>query len=387
MNVLLFSDFGLPNSCANATRVLAFAKMLEDNGYRVKLLGVSYNKDEKLEGEYDDISYEMLKAPQYFGIHSIKRIKMLSNIIDEYLEKMQRSAGIHAIILSNVYYDYAKVFLNFSQKYGSKLIVNAVEWYEKNNEIFDGLTGKIKFIKNRIALKYIHPKMGNIIAISELLGDYYRMKGCNVCVIPTVLDMKKYKRVRHIQNNKIIISYAGSPARKDLIKNVIFALLKLDEVERNQIELHIYGATIKSLQSLGIADKEINALNDCLFAHGRIPYEQVKDRISTSDYTILLRPNLRYANAGFPTKVGESMACGTPVIANITSDLGKYIIDGENGVVCKDETLDSCVCALKKILHISNQKHQKMREKAKLKAELSFDYRIYRETIGDIIKY
>ena len=218
-------------------------------------------------------------------------------------------------------------------------------------------------------------------------GDYYRMKGCNVCVIPTVLDMKKYKRVRHIQNNKIIVSYAGSPARKDLIKNVIFALLKLDEVERNQIELHIYGATIKSLQSLGIADKEINALNDCLFAHGRIPYEQVKDRISTSDYTILLRPNLRYANAGFPTKVGESMACGTPVIANITSDLGKYIIDGENGVVCKDETLDSCVCALKKILHISNQKHQKMREKAKLKAELSFDYRIYRETIGDIIKY
>ena len=37
--------------------------------------------------------------------------------------------------------------------------------------------------------------------------------------------------------------------------------------------------------------------------------------------------------AGFPTKVVESLALGTPVITNLTSDLGFCVFDGRNGVI------------------------------------------------------
>ncbi|HQM85931.1 MAG TPA: glycosyltransferase, partial [bacterium] len=49
------------------------------------------------------------------------------------------------------------------------------------------------------------------------------------------------------------------------------------------------------------------------------------------DFTILIRDDKRETRAGFPTKVSESISCGTPVITTKTSDLEDYIIEGKNG--------------------------------------------------------
>lgn len=385
MKILLFSDFGLPDSCANATRVFAFAKILIKCGYDVQVLGVSYRSDEQLNGVYDGISYQMLRAPNLYGVKSIIRVKKINEEIKKYLLKFQTNNKIDAIFLSNIYYDYSSLFLKFSKKYDVKLIVNVVEWYDSSNEIFDGLLGKIKLLKNRIALKVIFPKMRNIIAISELLGNYYKSKNCNVCVIPTILDIKEYESVKHIKNKKMIVSYAGSPARKDYIVNVIRALLKLDDIERKKMVLNLYGVTVEDIKNLGITENEIYKLIDVMFIHGRIPHNEVKNKIASSDFTILLRPNLRYANAGFPTKVGESMACGTPIIANLTSDIGKYVIDGRTGIICENESVEACVSALRKALYIFDN-NEELRCDVKKMAYKSFDYNRYVDVIKKMVE-
>ena len=103
----------------------------------------------------------------------------------------------------------------------------------------------------------------------------------------------------------------------------------LSDEEKGRLALHLYGTVPEQLVMLGIDPAFLEAHRDTVICHGRIPYAEVKGKVADADFTVRLRPNKRYANAGFPTKVGESMACGTPVIANITSDLGKYIIDGK----------------------------------------------------------
>lgn len=384
MNILLFSNFELPDSCANATRVISFAKMLKECGHNVELCGVCYDKGKELEGQYDGIPYEMILANNYSGLKAYKRINELTRSIKRYLASKNSEIKIDAIMISNIYYDNSKVFLCFAKQNNIPLIVNAVEWYDFHNELFTGITGKIKYLKNRIALKVIYPKIKNIIGISDLLSSYYQKRGCNTITIPTILDMQEYDMPSKEINNKVIIAYAGSPGKKDCIKNAVLALDMLDNDELKRVEIHIYGVTKSYFTTIGVTEKFLNKYSKSLFIHGRIPYDEVKQKIAEADFSVLLRPNKRYANAGFPTKVGESMACGTPVIANVTSDLGKYIVDGKTGIICGDQSVQACTKAYKKALKLTNER-EKMQKFTKEMAYDSFDYRAYISKMSEYV--
>lgn len=377
MRILLFSDFQLPVSCAAATRVISFAQMFRDMGHDVVLCGVCYNPEESLSGQYKGIEYEMLGSSSCSGFSSYKRIKKLGTDIENYLEKTNLTARIDVIFLSNIYFDYSAQILRFAKKHGIKLVVNHVEWYDKQGYIKRGPLGIINLIKNRTALICIFRKMKNIVGISDLLTNYYSARGCNAMTIPTIVDTKDYAELSHGQNDKVIVAYAGTPGRKDYIVNAIKALDLLSEEEQGKIEIHIYGATEKTLKFIGLPEDFLEKHKKSLFAHGKIPHTQVKEKIAQADFTVLLRPNARYANAGFPTKVGESMACGTPVIANLTSDLHKYIIDGKTGFVCKDETPSACAEAYKNAIALTSEQKAQMRQNAHNMAKNAFDYRAY----------
>ena len=385
MKILMFCDFELPNQCANSTRVMNFAKLLVEKGHKVSLLGVTLNKELSLYGEEFGIPFCMLRAGNWTGIRAYKRINSIKKYIHTYL---QDNTDFDAIILSNVYYDYTREFFKYAKKNSAKLIVNAVEWYDKNSSTFKGLGGKIKFIKNRIALKRIFVKMKNILAISSLLGDYYAKKACVTTVIPTIIDNEEYNEI--VQKNKeysdtINVSYAGDPAKKDYVINAIYALEYLTEQERQRIRLNFYGTTNQKLIANGIKKEILDKYSQNVVCHGRIPYAQVKEKIASADFTVLLRPNKRYANAGFPTKVGESMACGTPVIANLTSDLDKYVINGQTGLVCTDETPKACAEAFKKALALTVEQKQQMRKHTLEMAKSGFDYRSYKEQMEEFL--
>ena len=385
MRVVLLSNFELPDSCANATRVNAFAKMLIQSGFEVEMLGVAYRNIENLDGIYNGINYHMFRANDFKGMRAHKRTKQLGDDIYRYLSLVYMKKRYDAIIISNIYYDFSFALIKLCKNMDVPLIVNEVEWYESDNEQFRGILGKIRFIQNRIALRYIHKNMHNIIAISSLLGDYYSARGCRTIVMPTLLDMQEYANISYYPNENLTIAYAGSPGKKDYIANVLRAFMLLLDDEKKRVELHIYGIQYEDLIGLGIEQDELKSIENIIFCHGRISHENVKEYIGNADFTILLRPNKRYANAGFPTKVGESMASGTPVIANITSDLGKYIIDGKTGIICKDETPESAAEAIKKAIHLSARDKLEMSKEAKKMAQKSFDLNSYIEGFQEYI--
>lgn len=389
MRILLYCDFGLPDSCADATRVINFAKILRCLGHEVELLGVRYRSEGALVGSCEGISFEMLKAGPWQGFRAYKRVRGLERNIARFLRERTGNHPYDAILLSGVYFDFTKHFLAYAQKHGTRLIVNALEWYDRSNVQFVGLRGKINFIKNRIALRHIFPKMGNILAISSLLDDYYRGRGCHTVTVPTIIDTDEYRAVAEAprtSRDAVHVAYAGNPGRKDYVTNAIYALRLLSPEERARIRLDFYATTERQMVANGLPADFLDTYRDNIVCHGRIPYLEVKEKIAAADFTVLLRPNKRYANAGFPTKVGESMACGTPVIANITSDLGKYILDGKTGIVCRDETPEACAEAFRRALATSEAERREMRLETLAMAKQAFDYRAYSEAIEKFLQ-
>jgi len=88
----------------------------------------------------------------------------------------------------------------------------------------------------------------------------------------------------------------------------------------------------------------------------------------------LLRPNQRFAQAGFPTKLVESLAAGVPAIVNSTGDIAQFVSDGEEGILLPDQSASSLALGIKRILAMPRERWLEMSSAAKKRAVRSFHY-------------
>ena len=133
--------------------------------------------------------------------------------------------------------------------------------------------------------------------------------------------------------------------------------------------------------------KTIDGCGTSLFLHGKVSRNIVLDFMMHTNFTVLLRsPTLRYAKAGFPSKVIESMATGTPVICNITSDLSDFLCDGDNSIIVKGCTASDFKDAISRALQLSYEDLNRLSYNARMTIESRFDYRLFVESFADFIR-
>lgn len=382
--IVLVYDDQLPVGSANATRIVSFAHIFLKIGYSVTMLGVNYDDFPNVDGIYDGIPYHLLSFPEmhFTGARSFKRRKSLKTNLEIWLNEYKNKKGLDIIFYSSRN-GLASFFVEYSRKTGVPIVYNHVEWHMLS--MFSGKFGIFSFIQNRYELFFVLNKIRNIVAISSLLQNYYNKKKCHTIRIPTIINLENYPFEGGFPDNKkLILAYAGKPGKKDAILNVIKAIRYLG-LDKDKVEFRIYGVTENQLrQNKGLNEEDKKLIGKEVICMGRIPYEQVQFELKKADFTVLLRKNWRNANAGFPTKVGESMASGVPVIANLTSDIGLYLHDGIEGLVCENETPEACVETIKRALLLTVKEKKQMRINARKQAEKGFNYNTY---VNDMKNY
>ena len=219
------------------------------------------------------------------------------------------------------------------------LICDVVEWYD-HSQVLGGRFGPLYWL-NEYSLRRVVPQCNGVIVISSLLSDFYQRHGIPVVRIPPTADLQEqfFQTIaRNDARQRIELVYSGVPGkRKDSLGNAIHGLAMVDP-EARHFRLRIVGPSEKWIRRMvmGLPLKGV----ECL---GHQSHRQTLEVVGDSDFSVLLRPRKRFADAGFPTKVVESLACGTPVICNLTSDLGDYIRHGIEGVVLRKRFGD-CIC-------------------------------------------
>lgn len=261
------------------------------------------------------------------------------------------------------------------------LIVDVVEWYDANH-MSGGFFGPFH-ISAKIALHYYYPKCSGIIAISSYLAEHYRKLGCKVIIVPPTLDVQNHQLLssdKYLHSSRLTLVYAGTPGKKDLLANIIRGVAKVD-ADGERVQLVVIGSSLKQVKQL-INNTEVPAFIKVL---GLIPQNEVAAIIQQSDFSVFLREPIRFSQAGFPTKFVESMTNGTPVMANLTSDIGKYLHDGVEGLVCQDHSASAFADALQRALLLSKTELQKMRYATLKQAEHSFDFRTYTSSLSNFL--
>jgi glycosyltransferase involved in cell wall biosynthesis len=263
----------------------------------------------------------------------------------------------------------------WSRRSGTPLIVDSVEWYDSRHLPL-GRWGPLA-ADNYLAMRFGGLAGDGVIAISTFLKRHYRATGCSrVVVIPPTLDVLGTEWSPQVSGGRIRLAYCGTPGKKDLLKEVVEAVLQVDP-DGEAFQFDIAGIDARTLKLL----LRRNVLPEHIRALGRQSQTASLSLMRQAHFVPLLRPYERYAEAGYPTKIVESLSVGTPVIANVTSDLGDVLMDERNSVVIDGCTTDVFAEALTRIQRLDSQTITGMRRGARRTAERHFDYRAHLDSL------
>lgn len=331
--ILYVGGFILPDKNAAAQRVVGIAKALRTIGYNVVFINKS--PDGKNYSEWEEKDYFGFKCYEIKNDHSKRDI--ISSLYDiSFIKKFINIERPEFIIA----YNYPAIALDrlnrYCKKAGIKCIGDDTEWYRNSDSQF--LYRLIKVSDTEYRMRIVNRRLSGNIVISDYLEQYYRDTD-NIVNIPPLVDKSELKwNVTAKEHNDIRFIYAGSPSKEKERLDIIYGAV--DQLsEKHDVRLFVLGITDEQfIQMYGLEDKA-GELNSNVIFLGRVPHESVINEVANADYSIIIRDNNLVNTAGFPTKFVESISCGTPIIANDSSCIKKYIKDGYNGLLVDEKHL------------------------------------------------
>ena len=319
MYVLMVVPSNFPNGDAGAVRDMAFANIYQVLGYKVFLIGAGRGARE---GYYQGVRYySMYRQANTLKDHLIKFLSSSNDymtLINKIIEENGKPEVIH---INSIPESAIGKLIYISKKNDIPLLHDSTEWYSPC-EFSRGKLDKAYILKDRLNRKVIRNPI-KVIGISSYLTEHFQQRGLKAVRIPVIMDVKNTETSVNT-DEKVKLIYAGSPAKKDYLKEIVLGVTLLSEENQKKLELHILGATDEQIRRL----TQLEKLPDCIKPYGRVPREKVEEVMLQMDFSVLLRPSgERYAKAGFPTKSVEAMSHGVAMICNISSDLGMYLKD------------------------------------------------------------
>ncbi|MBO5105937.1 MAG: glycosyltransferase family 4 protein [Clostridia bacterium] len=373
MNIVFLVVCRFPYGDASSVRAVNICRLLKQTGHNIHVIGdYPSEENEKL----DFCTYEIVLnnnnsffKRQSAGKKSVAKLR-------EYCKNSKVDA-----VLMNARYDRFNIVSDFCKKHNIKLLVENCEWY--HNSSFKLGKFDLRFWRNQHMIKNDFKKADGFISISSFLDNHNKNFAMSVR-IPTILDVKECEFSLSTNNKKLQIVYTGSPGKSKEFLKPVCEVLSNDPMLREKITFNIYGPSYKNVL-INVGNEHI--LKECgnsVIVHGRVPQNEIQKILMEADYLLFLRPKRRSSDAGFPTKLGESFAVGTPVITNNTGDIGLYLKDGENGYLLKNMDYDSIRDVLYRALDYKKNSPN-MRKNARITAENYFDFRIYENQINQLL--
>lgn len=271
-----------------------------------------------------------------------------------------------------------------SERQSGVIIYDAVEWYSPTE--FSRGRWSSAYQTNNLFNERLIDERFRAVTISRYLESHFQRRGLRCARVPIVKvpgDGTLSKTTS--ASDKLRLLYAGSPGKKDELAGVIAACALLPKDA--DFELRIIGTSLSGLLSVGVRPDDLEELGSRIVVEQRRPRVDVLEAYAHADFSVLFRrASERYAQAGFPTKFTESLAMGTPVILNLSSDLDLYADDGKNALVARDHEVGSVLEVLKRALALTPDQRLTMSIAAERLADERLDYRLYTHALAELLE-
>ena len=389
--LLIVGSVRLPRIDAGASRILELCQGFKAHFDKIIIAAKSDDEPHKIYSYDEKISflpYHKNNASSFwdrinitFFIHKF--------FIKDLMSCLEENNVTHILIYSALPILAVKKIKRIARKNNTKLIYDVVEFQTLSKQTFASFLSF--YLPNIYLNKKGIKKSDKVISISSYLKKYFDSRGCYSVRIPFVFDTRnvEFYKEKSEDKNTLNLLYAGHPKKgKDILYKCIEGLALLPDDVKNRINFNITGTSAENLLKNGKLSKDVyNKTKEMVHYLGKQTNEKIKELYSQSDFSVLIRDkNNRLSQAGFPTKVSESLAHGVPMICNITSDLGEYLINDFNAIILNEETSEEFARAVLCCLNKSRDELSQMRLNARHTAETHLDVSLYTKEISSLFK-
>ena len=381
--IAVITQAPMPSGLASTNRVIYHAKGLQDNGIKTKILvtwpteRIGNIRNNEGSGEVSGVYYEYpnkrIIRSKYFiqrRIHdTFAPFRIAFNLIRERYDA--------AIMVSwNSFYDITilKILL---QSFGIKLIAERTELPFHSKK-----TNGWHKIKNKIILTYAYKNLYGFMVISKALQQLFSKlvsNNCPVILVPVMIDEKDIYRKEVVRKKDIV--YTGPLSqRKDGILTIIkaFELIASEFPETNLI---MTGNIEKSLDRdliNGIVDK--SPYKNRMKLTGFITRDEMINYLNSAAALVMAKPSSKQADTCFPSKLGEYLSTGNPIVVTNTGEVPIFLKDGVNAFISEPDSVESFAAKLKELFSDADRS-RKIGLKGRELALNEFNYKSISEKI------
>lgn len=379
MRILICGLLKIPDGDAGAIRQHKLAVMCKALGHEALIVGLG-NSNNLCVQDYNGTKFISLRQGESKVIDKIASHTMYWHR----LKKLINEFGPDVVIMDDLGLWKTFRIKQFCKRKHIRLIHDSVEWYSP--EQFKRGKFSWGYIRKDLLNRFLIDESCGVIAISSYLYNYFSGKGCTCVRIPIVVSAEDLSGEKKLPDDKVVFTYAGQPGKKDYLHVMLEAFALLPDELLCRAVFNIVGCTKEQMLAAGINEAVLEKLDKQLVIYGRVSHNEVLNILKETHFTLLMRsPVQRYAKAGFPTKVVESLSCSTPVICNLTSDLGEYLTDSVDSLIAVDCSADALRKCLETAISLPESERRKMCNQAELTARKYFMYYRYLEKLKELL--
>lgn len=170
---------------------------------------------------------------------------------------------------------------------------------------------------------------------------------------------------------------------KDGLENLISSMVFVTN-KNKQTVLHLVGSAPEGdMVRLRNKVKTLGLCDTVIFL-GKKNAEEIPSILLNSDLLVLARPDNKQAKAGFPTKLGEYLACAKPIVITITGEIPKYLKNKESAYLSKPDDIQDFADKINYAL--SDKNAEKIGKEGFKIANNNFNYQLYGKKLFDLLQ-
>ena len=231
-------------------------------------------------------------------------------------------------------------------------------------------------------------RLNGLFVISQSLKDYFVECGVaeeKIHIINMMVDPSRFSKVRKSDGKSRYIAYCGNVSNKKDGVDLLIRSFSLISSHHPDLYLYIIGKIPSKLSdnvNVQLA-KELGISENVVFT-GLVSYSEMPQMLTDACMLALNRPNNKQAQFGFPTKLGEYLLTGNPVVITAVGDIPLFIKDGENGMVSSPDNIQEFASKMEWLLEHPEESKQ-IGEKGRLVALHSFNNKIEARKVVEIM--
>jgi glycosyltransferase involved in cell wall biosynthesis len=395
--VILGESFGFPNGMAAASRVRLLAKGLLHYGADITVLlsrateSLGSHVNTEVVGDYHGIHFE------YTSGSTIRSSSWLLRRWDDIrgevgafwrLWQMKRQGKLDILLLYTRGYSVVQHFGLFSRfVLNVPVVLELCEWPMTRTHKRKIAQRNARQFCNK-ALRFVDAAVPISQFISEQIAIYRQNNKVDLPALTVPILTDKVPE-RHCRTDDRVgvepyILFSGALSYMDILeilikmccelkKRSIGFLLKITGQGSDQHRTRL--AELISHYDVG------EYVEFC----GFIPERELASMRARAVALLAPLPDNEQSASRFPTKIGECLACGRPLITNAVGDAGKYLDDGKNAFIAHD---CSASCLADKVQEILSDypRALKIGRAGRDLAERVFDYRKQGNRLGSFLE-